>query len=103
MKTTSQSKPIRLTLALLAAIALLTAWPLRAQTVVTLGITEPILDATLGTPVAGIIGAGNLKEGDCVKKGDVVIELDKSLEELEVARREVVLEPLKADFEASKY
>ena len=74
-----------------------------AETVATLGITEPILDATLGTPVAGIVAARKVKEGDFVKKDDVLLELDKALEELELARREVVLEPLKSDYEASKY
>ena len=45
----------------------------------------------------------HFKEGDFVKQGQVVMELDKALEDLEVTRREVVLEPLKADYEASKY
>jgi RND family efflux transporter MFP subunit len=87
-----------------ALLAVLTAGSVNAaETITTLGLTEPILDSTLGTPVNGIVGARKFKEGDFVKRGDVLIELDKSLEELEVARREVVLEPLKADFEASKF
>ena len=65
------------------------------------GLTEPVLDSTLGTPVAGIVAARNFKEGDQVKRGQVLIELDRQLEELEVNRREVVLQPLKADFEAN--
>jgi RND family efflux transporter MFP subunit len=72
-----------------------------AESVVATGITEPILDSTLGTPVPGIIAVRNFKQGDFVKQGQAVVELDKRLEELEVARREVVLEPLKADFEAN--
>jgi RND family efflux transporter MFP subunit len=74
-----------------------------AETVTTIGITEPILTSTLGTPVTGIIAARKFKEGDFVKKGDVLVELDKALEQLEVARREVVLDPLKADYAANKY
>ncbi len=74
-----------------------------APTISVVGLTEPILDSTLGTPVAGIISARKFVEGDFVKKGDVLVELDKTLEDLEVARREVVLEPLRTDFEASKY
>jgi RND family efflux transporter MFP subunit len=93
--------------AILTALALLTSAPLfhsaAAETITTLGISEPILDSTLGTQVAGIIANRKFKEGDFVKKGDVLIELEKGLEELEVARREVVLEPLKADYEAAKY
>jgi len=74
-----------------------------AETISVAGISEPILDSTLGTQVAGIVGGRKFEEGDFVKKDDVLIELDKGLEELEVARREVVLEPLKADYEAAKY
>jgi membrane fusion protein (multidrug efflux system) len=89
-----------------ALLSLALLWTPRlqgAERLTTLGITEPILDSTLGTPVAGIIAARKFKEGDFVKQGDVLIELDKRLEELEVARREVVLEPLKADYLANKY
>ncbi|MFO1500742.1 MAG: efflux RND transporter periplasmic adaptor subunit [Verrucomicrobiota bacterium] len=74
-----------------------------AATTSVIGITEPILDSTLGTPVAGIISARHFKEGDTVKKGEVVVELDKALEDLEVARRHIVLEPLQTDYEASKF
>jgi RND family efflux transporter MFP subunit len=66
------------------------------------GITEPILDATLGTPVAGIVAARKFKEGDFIREGEVLIELDNKLEELEVKRRAVVLQPLKSDFEANE-
>lgn len=90
-------------------LAALLAWPLgnhseaaEAQNVLAIGITEPILDSTLGTPVAGIVAERKFKEGDFVKKGDVLVELDKRLEELEVARRAVVLEPLRLDYEANK-
>src|SRR4051812_40019253 len=74
-----------------------------AETITAIGITEPILDATLGTPVSGIVAVRKAAEGDFVKKNDVLVELDKALEELEVVRREVVLEPLRTDYEASKY
>jgi RND family efflux transporter MFP subunit len=85
--------------------ALLMAWTpeASAQSVTSTGITEPILDSIVGTPVSGILAARKFKEGDFVKKGDVIIELDKRLEELEVARREVVLEPLKTDYDAAKF
>jgi len=74
-----------------------------AENVTVVGITEPILDSIVGTPVAGIVMVRRFKEGDFVKQGQVVMELDKALEDLELTRREVVLEPLKADYEASKY
>jgi RND family efflux transporter MFP subunit len=90
-------------LVLTAALHFLLHSNAAAAVVSVVGITEPILDSTLGTPVAGIVASRNHKEGDFVKKGDTIIELDKTLEELEVARREVVLEPLKIDFEAVRF
>ena len=51
------------------------------------GITEPFLDVTLSASVAGIITAQKFREGDFVKEGDVILELDRKLEELETARR----------------
>jgi RND family efflux transporter MFP subunit len=92
-----------LALSLAALICLLPVQSAPAQTLSAIGITEPILDSTLGTPVAGILAARKFAEGDFVKAGDVLIELDNALEELEVARREVVLEPLQTDYEASKF
>jgi len=101
---TPTTRPIASLLLVLSA-SLLPTLPqaLRAEAVTAPGITEPILDSTLGTPVAGIVAIRKFKEGDAVKKGEVVMELDRGLEDLEVSRREVVLEPLKADYEASKY
>jgi RND family efflux transporter MFP subunit len=61
-----------------------------AQTLTVEGITEPVLDVTISTPVAGIIGARLFKEGDFVRRHQTVVELDKGLEELEVKRRELV-------------
>jgi len=58
----------------------------------TQGITEAFLDATLSSPVAGIIGKHFFKEGDTVEAGQVIVELDKNMEELEVARRQTVLD-----------
>lgn len=99
----------RIRLLLIRSLALsaatLTLLPLTsdAATVVTVGITEPFLDSTLGTQVQGIVAARKFEEGNYVKKNDVLVELDKALEELEVARRKVVIEPLRVDYEAAKY
>ncbi len=90
-------KPLAATLA-----AFVTFSASAAESLAIPGITSPILDSTLGTPVAGIVAARKFKEGDFVRQGQAIVELDKRLEELEVARRQVVLEPLKADFEANK-
>jgi len=66
------------------------------------GITEPLMDVTLGASVAGIIHAEFFKEGDTVKKGDVILELDKRLEELEVERRKAVMNQNKMEFESTR-
>lgn len=79
------------------------------------GITEPLHDSLLSAAAAGTVRAVNVKEGDQVAAGAVILELDKSLEELEVERRRVVYESrvelraseqraalLKADYESSK-
>ena len=60
------------------------------------GITEPFHDVTLGLANPGIIHQQFFKEGDKVKKGDAILELDTRLEELEVARRKAVMEQDKA-------
>ena len=66
------------------------------------GITEPFMDVTLGASVAGIIHEEFFKEGDRVKKGDVILELDKRLEELEVERRKAVMNQNKMEFESTR-
>ena len=76
---------------------------LRAQRVVIPGITQPILDSTLGAPVAGIVAVRSHQEGDFVKQGEVLLELDKRLEELEARRRELVLAPMKTDLEGDRH
>jgi len=66
------------------------------------GITEPFMDVTLGASVAGIIHTELFKEGDTVKKGDVILELDKRLEEIEVERRQAVMNQNKMEFESTR-
>lgn len=66
------------------------------------GITEPILDVTLSSPVAGIVGKRAFKEGDFVKEGQVIVELDKRLEELEATRRKLIANTSKTQFEATR-
>lgn len=66
------------------------------------GITEPFLDVTLTAPVSGIIRHKFFKEGDEVKKGDIILELDKKMEEYELARRKAVMEKARADLDATR-
>lgn len=56
------------------------------------GITEPVKDVTMAFPLIGVVGTRPLEEGAAVKQGQVIIELDKRLEELEVERRRLVWE-----------
>src|ERR1043166_1060259 len=75
----------------LAAIFLSLAVPaFAAEPVAINGITEPFLDVTLSVSVAGIISSEFFKEGEPVKQGDVILELDKKMEEVEVQRRTAV-------------
>ncbi len=66
------------------------------------GITEPFMDVTLGFADAGIISAQFFHEGDSVKKGDVILELDKDLETLEVTRRKAVMDQNKKVFDSTR-
>jgi RND family efflux transporter MFP subunit len=64
------------------------------------GITEPIEDVKLSMSVEGRIAAIFFKEGDHIKKGQSIIELESKLEELEVERRKLIWES-KAELEAA--
>ncbi len=66
------------------------------------GITEPYMDVTLGASVAGIIRSELFKEGEAVKKGEVILEFDKRLEELEVERRKAVMEQNRRELDATR-
>ena len=56
------------------------------------GITEPLEDVTLGLEVEGIISRVFCDEGDHVKKGKCLLELNNKLEELEINRRKLLWE-----------
>ena len=67
------------------------------------GITEPFLDVTLSAPVAGTVSQRRFVEGDWVKQDQVIVELDKKLEELNVTRRKLVMDTLKTDLEGTRH
>jgi len=89
-----------LSFGLITATTLTTA--MHAQPFQASGITEPICDVMLAPSVPGLVGAWKLKEGDFVKEGEPIIELDKKLEELETERRRLAMENKKSDWEALK-
>ncbi len=88
---------------LAAVLLMLGAFAAGAQTerVFVTGITEPLLDTRLGAPSDGIIRAKHFKEGDSVQAGDVILELDKRLEELEAERRRFVMQQKKLEWEST--
>lgn len=51
------------------------------------GVTEPIHDVTMAFPVVGVVATRPVAEGSGVTNGQVVIELDKQLEQLDVERK----------------
>jgi len=88
---------------LFLALILLFALPAHAADPLTVnGITEPFLDVTLSVSVAGIISTEYFKEGETVKQGDVILELDKKLEELEVQRRKAVMDQNKMEADSTR-
>jgi RND family efflux transporter MFP subunit len=56
------------------------------------GVTQSFQDLKLSLTAAGRIEGLMIKEGDRVRRGDLLLHLDRSLEALEVRRREVMLE-----------
>jgi len=56
------------------------------------GIVEPYRDAKVSATVSGTVVAIRAEEGQFVRSGDVVVELDNALEALEVERRKLVFE-----------
>jgi len=66
------------------------------------GVTEPFRDVTLGLADPGIIQHQFFKEGDLAKAGNIILEFDTRLEELEVARRKAVMEQDKAVMESTR-
>lgn len=66
------------------------------------GITESINDVVLGASLAGIVGRRPVGEGDSVAKGDIILELDQSLEVLEVERRAKIMELRETDLNSLK-
>jgi RND family efflux transporter MFP subunit len=65
------------------------------------GINEPFRDILLSAPVAGTLAKRLVREGDSIKEGQALIELEKKQEELEVERRKLVFDS-KAELKAAQ-
>lgn len=54
------------------------------------GVTRPFRDEIISSLVPGKIETIRFREGDTVKEGDVLFELEKKMHELEVKRRQLI-------------
>jgi len=66
------------------------------------GITEPASDAELSFPVSGVLAELPFREGQFVQKGDIVGRLGNTKEELEVSRRQLILDNAKVDLKRTQ-
>ena len=62
-----------------------------AAEVLASGVTEAVHDAALSVTASGRVEQVTVKQGQRVKKGDLLLYLDRELEALEVKRREITL------------
>jgi len=66
------------------------------------GFTEAWRDATLSSPIGGIIGTITVREGERVTKGQIIVEFRSEVEELEAKRRRVRMEAALSDYERTR-
>jgi RND family efflux transporter MFP subunit len=92
---------MRTLLILTGLLGLLCAHP-HAATQRIKGITEPVRDAILNSPVDGIIDQQFFEEGRFAREGDLLLQLDSSLQELEAARRDIVRNNRKKELERTE-
>lgn len=99
----AQRPPFHKSSWLLASFVLLLLAPLvaHAEPMAISGYTEPTLDAKLGLAVTGRVATVNVREGQAVKKGQALLELEQRLEQLEVQRRELLWRN-RAEIDAAK-
>lgn len=94
---TTRAQKLALATAVGALCEMLCAEQVRVE-----AVTEPIRDITMAFPVIGVVGARPLEEGAAVRQGQLVIELDKRLEELEVQRRKLACDLAKIELDRLK-
>lgn len=86
----------------LTATGLLLAGPARALEDAGLAcVTEPYRDATLSLPVTGRIEQLHVKPGDRVSRGERLVTLESTVEELEARRRKLIWQG-KTELEAAE-
>jgi RND family efflux transporter MFP subunit len=67
------------------------------------GLTEPFKDVVLSAHVPGLVAARLAREGDAVTNGQVLVELDKRMEELSVQRRKLVADQLRVIYQGDRF
>jgi membrane fusion protein (multidrug efflux system) len=90
----------RTTVAMLAMLAI-TAMRLSAAHAVQC-LTEPISDIEMSTAIAGTVAVIHHGEGTFVEAGTVVLELESRVEQLDLERKAVQVETLKAELARSE-
>lgn len=100
----SKTRLMRSAASLSLGLALLLGSPMgfAAEATWVTGVTEPVKDVTLAFPIVGVVGARPLEEGAIVRKDQVVIELDKQLEELDLERKRLARELAASELERLK-
>lgn len=66
------------------------------------GLCKPSVDASLSFPVAGVLAKVLVKEGDAVKSGQALMELESDTEALEVERQSLAVDAARKDYERTK-
>jgi RND family efflux transporter MFP subunit len=66
------------------------------------GLCEAKVDASLSFPVGGVLAKVLVKEGEQVKAGQPLLELENDIETLEVKRQELAVEAARKDFDRTK-
>lgn len=56
------------------------------------GLIEPLREQTLGAVVLGKLATVHVKEGDAVAAGEILLEMDTDLQELELERRRLAMD-----------
>lgn len=83
----------RVLIALVAAFVLASAARTTAQEVLKIpGLSEPVHDVLLSFEIDGMISKIYFEEGQTVEKGQMILSLNKWLEELEVKRNKLIWE-----------
>ena len=70
---------------------LITSAPFAGAEVLASGVTEAVAEAAVSVTAPGRVEAVEVKEGQRVNKGDLLMYLDRELEALEIKRRELTL------------